>query len=45
LGDNDSRNISHHDMLHALSSVIDCNERRLDVTSNGSIVEDGITLV
>jgi hypothetical protein len=32
-------------MVHALSSVIDCNDRRLDITSNGSNVEDGITLV
>jgi hypothetical protein len=43
LGDNDSPNISHHDMVHALSSVIDCNDRRLDITSNGSNVEDGIS--
>jgi predicted transcriptional regulator len=38
-------NISHHDKLHALSLVADCNERRLDMASNGSIVEDGIRFV
>ena len=38
-------NISHHDRLHALSLVADCNERRLDMASNGSIVEDGIRFV
>ena len=31
--------------LHALSLVADCNERRLDMASNGSIVEDGIRFV
>lgn len=32
--------------LQALSSVADCNERRLDMASNGSIVEeDGISFV
>jgi predicted transcriptional regulator len=35
-------NITNHDRLHALSLVADCNERRLDMASNGSIVEDGI---
>ena len=35
-------NASYHDRLHALSLVADCNERRLDMASNGSIVEDGI---
>jgi hypothetical protein len=38
-------NVSHHDRLHALSLVADCNERRLDMASNGSIVEDGIRFV
>ena len=38
-------NISHHYRLHALSFVADCNERRLDMASNGSIVEDGIRFV
>jgi hypothetical protein len=38
-------NISHHDRLHALSLIADCNERRLDMASNGSIVEDGIRFV
>jgi hypothetical protein len=38
-------NVSHHDKLHALSLVADCNERRLDMASNGSIVEDGIRFV
>ena len=38
-------NISYHDRLHALSLVIDCNERRLNMASDGSIVEDGITFV
>jgi hypothetical protein len=31
--------------LHALSLVADCNERRLDMASNGSIVEDSIRFV
>jgi predicted transcriptional regulator len=38
-------NTSQHDRLHALSLVADCNERRLDIASNGSIVEDGIRFV
>jgi hypothetical protein len=38
-------NVSHHDRLHALSLIADCNERRLDMASNGSIVEDGIRFV
>jgi hypothetical protein len=38
-------NVSYHDRLHALSLVVDCNERRLDMASNGSIVEDGIRFV
>src|SRR5919109_4861583 len=38
-------NVSHHDSLHALSLVADCNERRLDMASNGSIIEDGIRFV
>jgi hypothetical protein len=38
-------NVSLHDKLHALSLVADCNERRLDMASNGSIVEDGIRFV
>jgi hypothetical protein len=38
-------NVSYHDRLHALSLVADCNERRLDMASNGSIVEDGIRFV
>jgi hypothetical protein len=38
-------NVSHHDRLHALSLIADCNERRLDMASNGSIVEDGIRFI
>jgi hypothetical protein len=38
-------NVSQHDKLHALSLIADCNERRLDMASNGSIVEDGIRFV
>jgi hypothetical protein len=38
-------NVSYHDRLHTLSLVADCNERRLDMASNGSIVEDGIRFV
>jgi hypothetical protein len=38
-------NVSYHDRLHALSLVADCNERRLDMASNGSIIEDGIRFV
>ena len=38
-------NVSYHDRLHPLSLVADCNERRLDMASNGSIVEDGIRFV
>jgi hypothetical protein len=38
-------NTSQHDRLHALSLVADCNERRLDMASNGSIVEDGIRFI
>jgi hypothetical protein len=38
-------NVSYHDRLHALSLVADCNERRVDMASNGSIVEDGIRFV
>ena len=38
-------NVWYHDRLHALSLVADCNERRLDMASNGSIVEDGIRFV
>jgi hypothetical protein len=38
-------NVSNHDRLHALSLVADCNERRLDMASNGSIVENGIRFV
>ena len=32
-------NVSQHDRLHALSLIADRNERRLDMASNGSIVE------
>jgi hypothetical protein len=38
-------NVSHHDKLHSLSLVADCNERILDMASNGSIVEDGIRFI
>jgi hypothetical protein len=38
-------NVSNHDRLHALSLVADCNERKLGMASNGSIVEEGIKLV
>jgi hypothetical protein len=41
----DNPNVSHPDRLHALSLVADCNERRLDMASNGSIIEDGIRFV
>jgi hypothetical protein len=38
-------NVSYHDRLRALSLVADCNERRLDMASNGSIIEDGIRFI
>jgi hypothetical protein len=38
-------NVSHHDRLQALSLIADCTERRLDMASNGSIIEDGIRFV
>jgi hypothetical protein len=41
----DNPNVSQHDKLHVLSLVADCNERRLDMASNGSIVEEGIRFV
>jgi hypothetical protein len=37
--------VLHHDRLHVLSLVADCKERRLDMASNGSIVENGIRFV